>query len=196
MTILDEDSLRLVFKEARSHGYFLNQRIKSETLYKVYNLAKLAPTAWNTCPMRVVFITSEEAKAKLMEALAPGNRDKTASAPVTAIIAIDMEFYTQLETISPRMANSSYFSELPESDFMQFVFRNANLQAGFFILAARACGLDCGPMSGFSNAKVDQLFFENSSWRSNFLINLGYGSNQNLPPRAARLEFDEACRII
>jgi len=135
MTILDEDSLRLVFKEARSHGYFLNQRIKSETLYKVYNLAKLAPTAWNTCPMRVVFITSEEAKAKLMEALAPGNRDKTASAPVTAIIAIDMEFYTQLETISPRMANSSYFSELPESDFMQFVFRNANLQAGFFILA-------------------------------------------------------------
>ncbi len=196
MTAINDDTLNTLFLEARSHKFFLPKAVSTETLSQIYNLARMAPTAWNTCPMRVVFVASNEAKAKLTEALAPGNVAKVESAPVTAIVAIDTKFYKELGTISPSMAESSHFAELPEPAFQQYVYRNATLQAGFLILAARACGLDCGPMSGFSNAKVDELFFGESSWRSNFLINMGYGSGENLPPRFPRLEFDDACMIL
>ena len=156
----------------------------------------MAPTAWNACPMRVLFVSSKEAKAKLQLALTEGSKEKVASAPVTAIIAHDLQFYTQFEKISPRMVGSTHFDNLSEIEFLTFVYRNANLQAGFFLLAARSCGLDCGPMSGFSNAKVDDLFFKHTSWGSNFLVNLGYGIQDRLYPRSPRLDFHEVCKII
>ncbi len=193
---MDHKILDTLFLEARSHKFFLDNPVSKETLEKVYSLARMGPTAWNTCPMRVAFVSSPEAKEKLLTALSPGNVDKTRSAPVTAIVAIDMEFPQKLTLLAPQMVGNSVFADMPERSFQQFVYRNASLQAGFFIVAARACGLDCGPMSGFNNALVDELFFEGTSWKSNFLINLGYGSGENLPPRAPRLPFEEACKIF
>ncbi len=193
---MDSKILNHLFLEARSHKFFLDKPVSRETLEKVYSLARMAPTAWNTCPMRVTFISSPEAKERLLSALSPGNVDKTKSAPVTAIVAIDMDFPSKLDLLAPPMAGNSVFSNMPEKGFQQFIYRNATLQAGFLIIAARACELDCGPMSGFNNALVDELFFEGTSWKSNFLINLGYGSGENLPPRAPRLPFEDACTIL
>ncbi len=193
---MDTDTLNTLFLEARSHKFFLNKPVSEETLKKVYSLARMAPTAWNTCPMRIAFVQSPEAKEKLLTTLSPGNVEKTKSAPVTAVMAIDMDFPKSLGVLAPQMAEDPVFSNMPEKVFQPFVYRNASLQAGVFIVAARTCGLDCGPMSGFRNAQVDELFFAGTCWKSNFLINLGYGSGQKLPQRSPRLPFDGACKIL
>ncbi|MCY4261049.1 MAG: malonic semialdehyde reductase [Rhodobacteraceae bacterium] len=190
----DPELTGLIFEQARSCKFFSKRKIDESTLRQVYALASLAPTSNNTCPMRIVFAQSAAAREMIIEALAPGNVEKTRSAPVTAIIAHDLEFYRHLPLLAPHMAeSSSSFEAMPDDAFQQFVLRNSSIQGGIFMIAARLCGLDCGPMSGFRNARIDELFFANSTWRSNFLINLGYGTDEGLRPRADRLSFDDAC---
>jgi 3-hydroxypropanoate dehydrogenase len=144
--------------------------------------------------MRIVFVKSKSAKEKLMPALAGSNVEQVRAAPVTAIVAYDQKFYDQLPTLFPAFDARSLFASNPLLS-EQTAFRNSSLQGAYFILAVRALGLDTGPMSGFDNAKVDQAFFENSSWKSNFLCNIGYGEAAKLHPRGPRLSFDQACTI-
>ena len=145
--------------------------------------------------MRVLFVTSDDARAKLLEAVGDGNKPKVASAPAVAVIAHDMEFYKHLGTLAPHLDPESFAAQ-DEAKLKMQASNNSWLQGGYFILAARALGLDCGPMSGFNPAKVHELFFAGSSWRASFLLSLGYGSGENIRDRAPRLSFDEACRIV
>ena len=156
---------------------------------------KYGPTSANTCPARIVFVKSKEAREKLLPCVAPPNADKVKTAPVTAIIAMDMAFYEKLPELFLHVDARAWFAgnaALIEST----AFRNSSLQGGYFMLAARAVGLDCGPMSGFDNAKLDAAFFAGTTWKSNFLCNLGYGDASKLHPRNPRLAFDEACKIL
>jgi 3-hydroxypropanoate dehydrogenase len=194
MNTLDDRSLDILFRNARTHSAWLPKPVPSELLKQVYDLAKMGATSANCLPMRLVFVTSGEAKEKLKPALAEGNVAKTMSAPVTAIIGQDMEFYEKLPFLFPHTDARSWFvgnKALIEST----VFRNSSLQGAYFMLAARALGLDCGPMSGFDNGKVDELFFAGTNIRSNFICSLGYGDSSKLFPRSPRLEFDVACRV-
>jgi 3-hydroxypropanoate dehydrogenase len=161
-------------------------------LHEIYELTKWGPTSANSLPMRIVFVKSKAAKEKLLPAVSEGNMAQVRAAPVTAIIAYDEKFYDHLPTLFPAFDARSMFASNPAMS-EQAAFRNGSLQGGYFILAARALGLDTGPMSGFDNAKVDQAFFENSSWKSNFLCNIGYGDAAKLYPRGPRLRFDQAC---
>ncbi len=195
MNTLDQKAIDQLFGKARSCKFFSDRTVDDGTLRQVYALAALAPTSNNTCPMRIVFARSEAAREKVIRALAPGNVDKTRSAPVTAIIAHDLEFYRQMPLLAPHMGSPTGFETMPQAALEQFVLRNSSIQGGIFMIAARLCGLDCGPMSGFDNAKLDALFFAQSSWRSNFLVNLGYGTDAGLHPRGASLAFDDACRV-
>jgi 3-hydroxypropanoate dehydrogenase len=145
--------------------------------------------------MRIVFVKSKAAKEKLKPALAPGNVDKTMLAPVTAIIAMDIHFYEKLPKLFPHADAKAWFKDLPESELESAALRNSSLQGAYFIIAARAFGLDCGPMSGFDNAKVDAAFFAGTTIKSNFLCNLGHGDASKLYPRSPRLTFEEACQI-
>ena len=165
---------------------------------EAYDLAKLGPTSANTSPMRLVFVKSPEAKARLRPALSPGNVAKTMAAPVTAIVADDMRFYEYIPKLFPHNPKfADLFTQPGKEEFTRTTaFRNSTLQAGYFILALRALGLDVGPMSGFDNAKVDAEFFPDGRLRSNFLINIGHGDPAVLHPRHPRLTFEEACRII
>lgn len=192
---LDPKSYDLIFNKARTFSEFESTPVSQELLEKVYNLTKMGPTSANCCPMRVVFVQSQEAKEKLKPALAEGNVEKTMKAPVTAIIAHDMEFYNQLPKLYPHTDARAWFegnAALIEST----AFRNGTLQGAYLILAARSCGLDCGPMSGFENAKVDEAFFAGTAFKSNFLINLGYGKKDSLHPRSPRLSFQEVCKVL
>lgn len=164
-------------------------------LREVYNLARMGPTSANTTPARFVFLESAAAKARLVPALAPNNVEKTKAAPVTVIVAWDTEFYEKLPKLFPHADMRSYFVG-NQALIEETAFRNSSLQGGYFILAARALGLDCGPMSGFDKAKVDAEFFPDGKWKSNFLCNLGYGDRSKLLPRNPRLEFEEACRAL
>ena len=192
---LAEAALDQLFRSARTFNAFLPKPVSDEQLHALYELAKFGPTSANSSPMRVVFVKSPEAKEKLKPFLSEGNRAKTLAAPVTAIIADDHEFYEKLPKLFPHADARSWFAgnkELSE----RTAFRNATLQGAYVIMAARALGLDCGPMSGFDNAGVDQAFFAGTSIKSNFLINIGYGdSSRDLFPRSPRLSFDEACRV-
>jgi 3-hydroxypropanoate dehydrogenase len=165
-------------------------------LRELYDLTKWGPTSANCCPARILFLRTPEAKQRLLPALAPGNVDKTMQAPVTAVVAYDLKFYDQLPKLSPHNPKvREEFAKSPE--FAQTTaFRNGSLQGGYFILAARAMGLDCGPMSGFDNAKLDAEFFRAGNVKSNFLCNLGYGDPSKLNPRGPRLDFDEACQLL
>ena len=191
----DED-LNLIFREARTHSDWLDKPVDDALLNQVYDLAKMGPTSANMCPMRIVFVKSKEAKEKLRHALAPGNVDKTMKAPVTAIIAMDIHFYNKLPKLSPHVDAKAWFKDLAESTLEYIALRNSSLQGAYFMLAARSLGLDCGPMSGFDNAKVDAAFFAGTKVKSNFLCNLGHGDASKLHPRAPRLCFDEACQIL
>ena len=187
-------SIQQLFTAARTHHAWQDRDIADGLLHEIYDLAKWGPTSANSLPMRIVFVKSKSAKEKLMPALAGSNVEQVRAAPVTAIVAYDQKFYDQLPTLFPAFDARTLFasnSSLSE----QTAFRNSSLQGAYFILAARALGLDTGPMSGFDNAKVDQAFFENSSWRSNFLCNIGYGDAAKLHPRGPRLGFDQACII-
>ncbi len=195
MVPLDENALETLFTKARTHYSWQKKDVDSALLQKVYDLAKMGPTSANCCPMRIVFVKSKEAKEKLKPCLDPGNVSKTMAAPVTAIIAFDLEFYEHLPKLFPPMDARAWFVGKPQF-IEETAFRNGSLQGAYFILAARACGLDCGPMSGFDNKRIDQTFFEGTSWKSNFLINLGYGDNPDAYPRSPRFAFDEVCRIL
>jgi 3-hydroxypropanoate dehydrogenase len=192
---LSDDGLDLLFRQARTHNVWTDEPVDDGLLRRVYDLAKLGPTSANMCPMRVVFVKSKEAKEKLRPALDLGNVDKTMKAPVTAIIAMDVRFYEQLPKLFPHVDAKAWFKDLPEGVLEYIALRNSSLQGAYFLLAARALGLDCGPMSGFDNAKVDAAFFAGTTVKSNFLCNLGHGDPSKLYPRSPRLSFDEACRF-
>ena len=191
---LDAPALDQLFRTARTYNAFSGE-IDDATLHRLYELVKWGPTAANACPARFVFVRSPEAKAKLGPALDAGNREKTLAAPVTVIVGHDMAFYDKLPVLFPHTDARSWFAGRPEPVLETVALRNGSLQAAYLILAARALGLDCGPMSGFNNAMVDEAFFAGTAIRSNFLVNLGKGDPSSLFPRSPRLGFDEACLI-
>lgn len=206
---LSDESLDQLFRTARSHNVWKDLPVSDHTLRELYELMKWGPTSANCSPARIVFLRSPEAKQRLLPALSPGNVEKTMSAPVTAIIAYDGRFYEQLPKLFPHTDARSWFADTPELAEVT-ARRNSSLQGGYFILAARALGLDCGPMSGFDQAKVDheffpasqgearlqQEYFPDSHIKTNFLCNLGYGDPEKLFPRSPRLSFEEACQLL
>ncbi|RKH95130.1 malonic semialdehyde reductase [Corallococcus sp. AB030] len=194
-TALDTDSLEQLFTEARTHSGWQDRPVTDETLRRIYELARMAPTAVNSQPVRLVFVRSREAKERLKPALSPGNVDKTMQAPVTVIVAYDTAFHEQMPKLFPARDMKSVFAAMPQEAREQSAFMNGTLQGGYVILAARALGLDCGPMGGFDKAKVDEAFLQGTGWKSNFLINLGYGDPAKLFPRNPRLSFEDACRM-
>ncbi|HEY1329784.1 MAG TPA: malonic semialdehyde reductase [Casimicrobiaceae bacterium] len=191
---LPDACLDALFRNARTHNGFADRPVGESTLRTLYDLLKWAPTSANSSPARFVFVVSRDAKERLRPALSPGNLDKTMAAPVTAIIGYDLEFYEKLPRLFPHTDARSWFAGKPELA-LTTAFRNGTLQGAYLILAARALGLDCGPMSGFDNALVDAAFFPDGKVKSNFLCNIGYGDPSKVKPRNPRLEFDEACRI-
>jgi 3-hydroxypropanoate dehydrogenase len=195
MTTIPETALDQIFREARTHSAWKPETVALELLQQIYDVAKLGPTSANGCPARFVFVMSPEAKARLVPCLAQGNVEKTKAAPVTVIVAYDIEFYDQFPKLWPHGDFRSMFVGKPDA-IDDYVRRNGSLQGGYFILAARALGLDCGPMSGFDNKKVDAEFFPDGKWKSNFLINLGHGDPAKLHPRNPRLAFEEACKVL
>ena len=194
-TRVSNDALDQLLRQARTHSAWLPKRVPVELLREVYDLARMGPTSANSSPARFVFLESEAAKARLLPALAPLNVEKTKAAPVTVIVAWDAEFYEKLPQLFPHADMRSHFVG-NQAVIDETAFRNSSLQGGYFILAARALGLDCGPMSGFDKAKVNAEFFPDGKWKANFLCNLGYGDRSKLFPRNPRLEFDEACRVL
>lgn len=191
---LDAHALDQLFREARTHNAWFDRPVDETTLRAVWDLARMGPTSANCQPARIVFVVSRDAKERLKPALSEGNRDKTMKAPATAIIGYDLRFYDRLPEYYPQADARSWFvghDALIEAT----AFRNGSLQGAYFILAARALGLDCGPMSGFDNAKVDAAFFAGTTIKSNFLCNLGYGDPKGVRPRNKRLPFDDACKI-
>jgi 3-hydroxypropanoate dehydrogenase len=182
---------------ARTYNHWLPKPVDDALLMRAWNLARLGPSSANCQPLRVLFVRSAEARARLKACLAPGNVEKTMAAPVTALFAADMHFYDHLPRLYPHADARNWFAgEALKSVADETAERNSTLQAAYFIIAARALGLDCGPMSGFDPTLLNQNFFPDGRYRVNFLCNLGHGDPQSLHPRAPRLEFEEACRII
>lgn len=195
MSVLNAAALDQLFRTARTHNEFLDKPVTDEILHEIYELMKWGATSANASPARLVFVKSSEGKEKIGQAISDGNRVKTLAAPVTVIVATDYAFYEKLPQLFPHADAKSWFvgnQVLIDTT----AFRNATLQGAYFMLAARALGLDCGPMSGFDNAKLDALFFAGTTIKSNFLINLGYGDVAKLFPRSPRLSFDEAASIV
>ena len=185
-----------MFLNARTYRHWVDRAVEDTLLRRVYDLARWPPTSANSTPMRLVFIRSREAKERLRPALDAGNVEQTMTAPATAIVAYDAHFFEAMSEFAlarPEMA--ARFGAAPEAVRERLAFQGGTLQGGYLMLAARALGLDCGPMGGFDRAKVDAAFFADGRWKSNFLLNLGYGDPSTLRPRAPRLDFDEACRI-
>jgi 3-hydroxypropanoate dehydrogenase len=201
---LTNDALDVLFRKARTHNGWLDKPVSDELLRQLYDLMKYGPTSANCCPARILFLRTREAKERLRPALSPGNVEKTMLAPVTAIVAYDLKFYEQATKLLPHnpaiIENIGKHSKLGEVT----AFRNGTLEGAYMILAARSVGLDCGPMSGFDNAKVDAEFFSSQAGnppefievKSNFLCNLGYGDHSKLFPRNPRLPFEEACALL
>lgn len=190
-----ESALDQLFRDARTHNGWTGEPVGEDLLRQLWDLVKMAPTSANCSPARLVFVTSDAAKEKLKPCLMDGNVAKTMAAPVTAIIGQDMEFYEKLPDLFPHTDARSWFAGNDDL-IAETAFRNATLQGGYLIMAARALGLDCGPMSGFDTAKVDAAFFAGTKVTANFLCNIGYGTEEGLFPRAPRLAFDDACRVI
>lgn len=192
---LDDAALDLLFREARTQNKWQDRPVPDAKLREIYDLMKMAPTSANASPARFVFVRTPEGKAKLKPALSSGNMEKTMTAPVVVIIAHDLHFHDHLPKLFPHAPDAkSWFTG--SAEFAErTAFRNGSLQGAYMILAARAVGLDCGPMSGFDNAKVDEAFFAGSSWKSNFLLNLGHGDASGLFPRSPRLDIEEAARF-
>jgi 3-hydroxypropanoate dehydrogenase len=195
MTQLNAEGLDLLFRSARTHNVWLDKPVSDDTLKQLYDLMKWGPTSANCSPARIVFVRTPEAKERLLEGVAAGNQEKTKTAPVTAIIGFDTKFYDKLPKLFPHADARAWFANSPEVADVT-ARRNSSLQGGYFIIAARALGLDCGPMSGFDAAKVDEAFFKGTDIKSNFICNLGYGDATKLFPRSPRLEFDEACKLV
>jgi 3-hydroxypropanoate dehydrogenase len=192
---IPREAIQQLFSAARSHHHWQNTPVSDAVLETVYNLAKWGPTSVNSVPMRILFIKSEGAKEKLYPALLGSNIEQVKTAPVTAVIAWDTAFYEHLPRLFPAFDARSLFADNPPAA-ESTAFRNSSLQGAYFMLAARATGLDIGPMSGFDNAKVDAAFFTGTTWKSNFLCNLGYADHTKVFPRGQRLDFAEACKVI
>jgi 3-hydroxypropanoate dehydrogenase len=201
---LSDDALDILFRQARTHNVWLERPVTDDVLRQLYDLMKFGPTSANSGPARILFLRTPEAKQRLLPALSQANAGKTMQAPVTAILAYDVQFFEELPKLFPNNPGMrAMFANAPQLAETG-AFRNASLQGGYFILAARALGLDCGPMSGFDNAKVDAEFFTSAAGnppafhqvKSNFLCNLGYGDASQLFPRNPRLDFEEACRLL
>ncbi len=207
---MTEEGLDLLFRKARTHSAWLERPVTDETIGQVYELMKWGPTSANSCPARLFFLRSKEAKQRLKPVLSPGNVEKTMAAPVTVIIAYDLKFYDKLPKLFPHSPGMRKLFEDNPQLVEATARRNSSLQGAYLMLAARALGLSCGPMSGFDNAMLDeeffgagkqceggeQEFFCEGQWKSNFLCNLGYGDPTKLHPRGPRLSFEEACRLI
>lgn len=195
--MISDTALDIVFRAARSHNGWLPRPVTDATLRELYELVKWGPTSANCCPMRVVFIRSAQGRERLRPWLSPGNVDKTLSAPVTAVIGYDLAFAAQLPRLFPHRPELRHGFEGPDNaaHAQRTAFRNGTLQAGYFILAARALGLDCGPMSGFDADGVDRTFWAGTAVRTNLLCNLGHGDAGKLFGRHPRLPFDEVCRL-
>ncbi len=194
--LLSQQALDTLFLQARSHNDWQDKPVDDALLRQVWDLTRMGPTSANCSPMRIVFVKSPEAKARLQPALMEGNRAKTLAAPVTAIFGNDSRFYDLLPKLFPHTAARAWFAGPGKEEVAATTaFRNGTLQAAYFMLAARALGLDCGPMSGFDNAMVDREFFPGGRIKSNFICNLGHGDPDCLFPRSPRLEFQEACSI-
>jgi 3-hydroxypropanoate dehydrogenase len=183
-----------LFENARSHNGFGAEPVPESSLRRLWDLTKWGPTSANSSPARIVFVVSPDAKARLLECMSPGNLEKTRQAPVAAIIGMDMAFYEKLPMLFPHADAKPWFEGKPEL-IAATAFRNSSLQGGYFILAARALGLDCGPMSGFDAGKVDQAFWAGTTVKTNFICNLGRGDPSKIYARSPRLSFDEACWI-
>jgi len=207
---LDAEALDQLFRQARTHNAWLNKPVGDDTLRALYDLMKWGPTSANSCPARFLFLRTPEGKQRLRPALSPGNVEKTMSAPVTVIIGYDARFYDRLPKLFPQVDARAWFANTPELAEVT-ARRNSSLQGAYLMLAARSVGLDCGPMSGFDQAKVDLEFFSHgddreddfqqehfsgSHVKSNFICNLGYGDPAKLFPRNPRLDFDEACKLL
>lgn len=193
---LGEEDLDVLFRRARTHRSWRDERVTEVLQAAVYDLAKWGPTTNNTSPARFFFVVSDAAKQRLKPHLNPGNVLQTMAAPATAIIAYDLAFYEFMPKLSPKPGARESWQKRSPAELQEAAFRNGSLQAGYFIIAARALGLDCGPMSGFDNAGVDRKFFSGTAVKSNLLCNLGYGDGASMRPRAGRLDFSEACRIL
>lgn len=194
---LDGNALDLIFREARSHNWWTDRDVSDDQLREIWDVMKYGTTSANTLPARFLFIRSKEAKEKLVPCLNPGNVDKTMRAPVTAIIATDLKYFDNLEKLyPPRPGMKERHASNPEFA-AQFGFQQGTLQGAYFIIAARALGLDCGAMGGFDNTKTDETFFAETGWKSNFLCNIGYADLSGIKgPRLYRYTFDEVCKVI
>ena len=193
--MLNDTTIETLFTQARTHNAWLDKPVSDAQLHQIYDLMRWGPTSANCSPARIVFIKTQEAKVRLLECMAPGNVEKTRAAPVTAIIAMDMAFYEKLPQLFPHADAKPWFEgNQPLIDAT--AFRNSSLQGGYFIMAARSIGLDCGPMSGFDAEKINATFFSGTSVKANFVCNLGYGDPAALFTRSPRLSFDEACRVL
>jgi len=194
MTRIDEAGLDLLFRTARTQNGWLPKPVGEAQLREVYDLMKMGPTSANCSPLRIVFVRSKEGRRRLAPALSPGNVDKVMAAPVTAILGHDLAFYEHLPRLFPHNPTArSWFEGKPHAEAT--AFRNSTLQGAYFMLAARAVGLDCGPMSGFDAAKVDAEFFPGGRVRTNFLCSIGHGDPAKLFDRSPRFAFDEACSL-
>jgi len=196
---LSDSSLDQLFRTARTRNAWDGRAVPETLIRATYDLAKFGSTSANCSPARFLFVHTPEAKARLKPHLAPGNVDKTMAAPWTVIIATDMAFHAKVPQLFPHNPGAAEWFKSPEAA-AEHGMRNGSLQGAYLMLAARALGLDCGPMSGFDKAGVDQEFFESAGgemvhWKSNFLCNIGYGTDEGVFPRLPRLSFEEACRI-
>ena len=210
MATINDEALDVLFRKARTHNFWLDKPVTDDLLMKLYDLLKWGPTSANSCPARFVFLRTEKAKERLRPCLAPGNVEKTMNAPVTAIVAYDLKFYEKLPRLFPHSPGMAKLFEDNPQLVVATARRNSSLQGAYMMMAARTLGLDCGPMSGFDNAKLDeeffgagkecegceQEFFPAEHVKSNFLCNLGYGDHSKLFPRSPRLDFSEACTLM
>ncbi|WP_128893023.1 malonic semialdehyde reductase [Erythrobacter sp. HKB08] len=194
-TVLSADALDQIFREARSYNDWLDKEVSDDQIRQIYELLKMAPTSANMQPARIVWVKSDEAKAKLLDCVSEGNHDKVKAAPVTAIIGYDIDFHEELPWLFPHTDAKSWF-EGDEEGRKEGAFRNSSLQGAYLMLAARSIGLDCGPMSGFDNEKVDKVFFgDQPRHRSNFICSIGYGDVESIFERSPRPDFEKFNRI-
>ena len=184
-----------LFTEAHTQYGYLADPLSDDTLHQLYDLLKWAPTAANSSPARFAFVRSADAKKTLIDGMAPGNKQKVTEAPVTVIVGMDLEFHHHLDKLFPHTNARSWF-EGNDAAIRESAFRNSSLQGAYLIIAARALGLDCGPMSGFDAAKVDAAFWAGTAVKTNFICTLGHGDPAKAKPRNPRLAFEEACRIV
>ena len=194
-TVISDAALDVLFRNARSHNGWQNKPVSEQQLRQIYDLMKVGPTSANSCPARMVFVSSVQAKEKLKACLDAGNVEKSMTAPVVAIIGMDLEFYEKLKILFPHTDAKSWFVGKPDK-IAETAFRNSTLQGAYFIMAVRSLGLDAGPMSGFNAAKLSEAFFPGGKVKANFICAIGYGDATKIYARGPRLDFDEVCQVV